>query len=129
MLKSLELPITEQGLEIVKAIIEMGEKPSKELVEKALKLMENSHIEQPKHAVFLVVNGFEENEQYHSLLSNFDDGTFHFADKLIDFVNTLQQSEDENLFSLPNRSKHYPEILLLSQIRNKKLWWNNGLMR
>jgi hypothetical protein len=130
LLKSLELPITEQGLEIVKAIIEMGEKPSKELVEKALKLMENSHIEQPKHAVFLVVNGFEENEQYHSLLSNLDDGTFHFADKLIDFVNTLQQSEDENLFFAAEQIKALPRNTLVKPNQEQETMveqWVNAL--
>ncbi|HZK27864.1 MAG TPA: flagellar hook-length control protein FliK [Thermoclostridium sp.] len=97
ILRAMDLPVTEQALEVLKAIIEMGEKPSQELIENALNVMNNSNIEQPKHAVFLVLNGFEENEQYQSMLKNIDDGTFHLFDKLVDLIDILQQSDDANL--------------------------------
>jgi len=105
ILKSLNLPVSKVNIEIVNAIISMGREPAAEIIEKALNLIEEMPIEDPKHAVLLVLNKLEGEEQYYKLVAELDNGQFHFNEELNDLIGLLEAAGDETLIELAERLK------------------------
>ena len=93
------------NIEIVNAIISMGREPAAEIIEKALNLIEEMPIEDPKHAVLLVLNKLEGEEQYYKLVAELDNGQFHFNEELNDLIGLLEAAGDETLIELAERLK------------------------
>lgn len=103
ILKSMNLPITKARVEIINAIVGMGVNPTAELIEKALNIIERMHIEDPRHAVFMTLNRFENKEQYYKLIKELDEGIFHFTEELNDLISMMEQSEDKSISLAANK--------------------------
>jgi|GEM_PF-1106617 len=105
ILKSLNLPASRSRIDIVNTIIGMGKEPTAEIIEKALNLIDRMQIQDPKQAVFLVLNRMEGEEEYIQVLKDLDAGKFHLADELNNLINLLEASDDETLSSFSERLK------------------------
>lgn len=103
ILKSMDLPVNKLSIEIVNAILEMGREPTAEIIEKALHIIENMHVENPEHAVFLILNGLEDEEQYYSVIRDLARERFHFAEELNNLINLLDSADDEPLSGFSER--------------------------
>jgi len=97
ILKALNLPAGKLHIDIVNTIIGMGKKPTAEIIQKAFNIIGKMQIEDPKHAVFLILNGLEGEEEYIPVLKELDAGKFHFAEELDNLIDLLDASGDENL--------------------------------
>jgi len=107
LLKALKIPVNRQSMEIVRETVRMGSEPKAEIIEKALKLLENEQVDSPRQAVFLVLNKMEDMEQFYRIVSELDNGRFHFNDELNDLVGLLEEAAaetgDENLSGITER--------------------------
>lgn len=122
ILKSLNLPVNKVSIEIVNSIFEMGEKPSEQLIEKALGVIEKMPEESPKQAVFLALNQLEDKEQYCSLLKELDEGKFHFAEELNNLVDLLENADDENLSAMAGKIRSaFRSSLVKSSFLHEKI--------
>lgn len=97
ILKSMNLPISKDSVEIFSIISDMGFKPTAQLIENALNIIEKMPVDDPRHAVFLLLNGIEDKEQYYKLVAEIDEGKFHFAEELDNLIKMLDASDDKNL--------------------------------
>jgi hypothetical protein len=100
LLKALKLPADGNRVEIVKAMTDLGVKPSAEIIEKAVQLLESRQIAEPRQAVFLLLNKMENNEDYFPLIKQLDEKSFHFQEKLMNFATHLAQLEDDAVLAL-----------------------------
>ncbi len=99
-LKALKLPTDSSRMEIVKAMADLGVKPSAEIIEKAVQLLSTRQITEPKQAVFLLLNKMENNTDYFPLVKQLDEQSFHFQEKLQSFVNRLAQMDENTVLAL-----------------------------
>jgi hypothetical protein len=100
LLKALKLPADDNRVEIVKAMTDLGAKPSAEMIEKAVQLLESRQITEPRQAVFLLLNKMESNKDYFPLVKQFDEKSFHFQEKLLTLANHLTQLDEETVLAL-----------------------------
>lgn len=100
LLKALKLPADSNRVEIVKAMADLGAKPSAEMIEKAVQLLESRQITEPKQAAFLLLNKMEGNKEYFPLVKQLDEKSFHFQEKLLTLVSNLTQLDEEAVLAL-----------------------------
>ncbi|MBP7175774.1 MAG: hypothetical protein KBA53_06105 [Thermoclostridium sp.] len=100
ILKALKLPTDGGRMEIVKAMTELGVKPSAQIIEKALNLIQSQDVTEPRQAVFLILNKMENNSEYFPLIKQFEDQSFQFHEKLQGLANKLTQLQDSTVLAL-----------------------------
>ena len=103
ILKSMNLPVNKLHSDIVSAILDMGKEPEKELFQKVLDIMKESHIEEPRPAVFMVLNGMEDGERFHELVTALDKEQFRFTEELSNLLSLMDSSGDDILSGLAER--------------------------
>jgi hypothetical protein len=113
ILKSLKIPVNNDRLEIVKAMLDMEFEPEADLIDSALKLINEKHVPDAKQAVFLAVNDMAGREEYFPLLNQFAGKTFDFADKWLDLAGQIRQSDEKTLIHFVR------EFLLYESIQEK----------
>lgn len=123
ILKSMNLPISKDSVEIFSIISDMGFKPTAQLIENALNIIEKMPVDDPRHAVFLLLNGIEDKEQYYKLVAEIDEGKFHFAEELDNLIKMLDASDDKNLskFSENIKSTFENSLIKSSSTQHKAL--------
>ena len=100
VLKALKLPTDGGRTEIVKAMTDLGVKPSAQMVEKALNLIQSKDITEPRQAVFLVLNKMENNSEYFPLIKQFQQQSFQFHERLQSLANNLTQLDSNTVLTL-----------------------------
>lgn len=100
ILKTLKLQADRNRVEIVKAMADLDVKPSAEIIEKAVQLLESRQITEPRQAVFLLLNKMENNKDYFPLIKQLDEQTFHFQEKLQSLANSLVQLDEDTVLAL-----------------------------
>lgn len=100
LLKALKLPADGSRVEIVKAMADLGVKPSAEIIEKAVQLLSTRQITESRQAVFLLLNKMENNKDYFPLLKQLGEQSFHFQEKLQSLANSLAQLDDNTVLAL-----------------------------
>lgn len=130
LLKSMELPTDSLRLEIVKEALNMGFEPQAEAVEKVVALIEANKVTEPKQAVFLVMNGMENREEFYPLLQKLDEASFHFHDKWGHLLELIEESDESVVMriaqklaepgQLPQTIQEAKDILSKTRISNKE---------
>jgi hypothetical protein len=100
LLKTLKLLADSSRVEIVKAMADLGVKPSAGDIEKAVDLLQTQQILEPKQAVFILLNDMENNKAYFPLIKQLDEQSFHFQDKLQNLAANLAQMDDSTVLVL-----------------------------
>lgn len=100
LLKSLGLPIDSKHMEIMKAVQEMGVEPSHDIIEKALQLMSEGKVRDPKQAVFLVYNNMADKPPYFPVLKNLVGGVFNFQDEWTSTTQNINQLDDKTIMQI-----------------------------
>ena len=100
VLKALKLPIDGGRMEIVKAMTDLDVKPTAQMVEKALNLIQSKDITEPRQAVFLVLNKMENNSEYFPLIKQFQQQSFQFHERLQSLANNLTQLDSITVLAL-----------------------------
>jgi len=95
LLKSANIPVNRLNIDVVRAIVSMGSEPKAEIIEKAVNLMNNTQVDNPRHAVFLVLNRMDDKEQFYEIISELDRGRFHFSEELNNLVDLLEEASAE----------------------------------
>jgi hypothetical protein len=103
LLKGMKLPTDDSRIEIVKAMLDMGTRPSALMVEKAVSLLEAKQISQPEQAAFLVLNAMEDKEAYFPLIRELDAQNFHFQEKWQSILAQVAKLDDNLVLEIADR--------------------------
>lgn len=112
-LKSVNMPVNRLTVEIFKAIVDMGSEPDTGIIEKAINLVKNTPVNEPRHAVFLILNEMEDNEHFREIIKELDQGEFRFSEELENLIKILEKSGDEKLSEFGERIKSVIENSLV----------------
>lgn len=115
ILKNMKIPVNNDRLEVVKAILDMGFEPEAGLIENASMLVSEKHVHDAGQAVFLALNNMEGKVEYFPLLDQFAEKTFSFSDKWSDLLRQVSQSDEKTLFNLAH------EFLIYESIKEKDM--------
>jgi hypothetical protein len=110
MLNATNFRTDKNWTEVLKAITNMGAEHSSGLLEKAVSLLDQSRLTDPKHAAFLALNGMENLEQYYPLVKQLDDRTFHFCEKWQSLLKMLQQTDDSTIVNIAEKFAVYDTV-------------------
>jgi hypothetical protein len=100
MLKKLGLPVESRYIEILKAVYETGTEPTADIVKKALQLLTDGQVKDPKQAAFLACNDMAEKPLYFPVLKNLTDGVFNFQKEWSNATQEINLLDDKTIMEI-----------------------------